>query len=199
MQQADAAPGYASAVLSAQSTFRHVMDATARPGSIRTIASIAGAPAALAPAAAAVALTLFDHDTPVWLDVPLAASEAVTSWLRFQTGCPIVADAAQCAFALIADAANVQSFEAFAQGTPDFPDRSTTMILQIAALTGGAELTLSGPGIRGTASLCASGLPENIVERQAANRVQFPRGVDLLLVAGNDVAALPRPTIVTRA
>jgi alpha-D-ribose 1-methylphosphonate 5-triphosphate synthase subunit PhnH len=199
IQQAETASGNASLVLSAQSTFRKVMDATAQPGSIETIASVAGAPAALAPAAAAIALTLFDHDTPVWLDPPLAASEAVTSWLRFHTGCPIVADPAQCAFALVADAAAVPSFETFAQGTPDFPDRSTTLILQIASLTDGAELTLSGPGIRGTASLAACGLPDDIVARQAANRVLFPRGVDLLLVAGHDVAALPRTTLVARA
>jgi alpha-D-ribose 1-methylphosphonate 5-triphosphate synthase subunit PhnH len=199
MQRAETASGYASAVLSAQSAFRQVMDATARPGSIQMIVPIAGAPAALAPAAAAIALALFDHDTPVWLDAPLVASEAVASWLRFQTGCPIVADPGQSAFALIADAAAAPSFEAFAQGTPDFPDRSTTLILQIAALTGGAELTLSGPGIRGTASLRARGLPEDIVERQAANRVLFPRGIDLLLVAESQVAALPRTTLVTRS
>lgn len=199
MQHAQAASGGGSAVLAAQSAFRKVMDATARPGSIETIASVAGAPTVLAPAAAAIALTLFDHDTPVWLDAPLTASDAVASWLRFQTGCPIVVDPAQCAFALVADAATVPSFEAFALGNPDYPDRSTTLILQLATLTGGADLALSGPGIRGAASLRAGGLPEDIIERQAANRALFPRGVDLLLVAGNDVAALPRSTIVVRA
>lgn len=194
--QLDGVSSVASTVFEAQSTFGSVMDATARPGSLQAIAPAVGAPVPLSPIAAAIALTLFDHDTPVWLDAQLASSEAVASWLRFQTGCPIVTDPAQCAFALIADAAAVPSFETFALGTLDFPDRSATLILQVAALTGGAELTLSGPGIRGTASLCVKGLPEDIVERHAANRALFPLGVDLLLVAGTELAALPRTTIV---
>lgn len=199
MQQVESISGFGDAVFAAQSAFRKVMDATGRPGSIQTVASAAAAPAPLSQATAAIALTLFDHDTPVWMDAPLAASEAVGSWLRFQAGCPIVADPAQCAFALIADAANVRSFEHFALGTPDYPDRATTLILQVATLTGGRELTLSGPGLRGTASLRAGPLPEDFVQRHAANRALFPRGIDLLLVAGNELAALPRTTIVKGA
>ena len=60
--------GFADKVLSAQSTFRSVMDAMARPGSVQRIAAVAGAPAAMMRGTAAIALTLFDHDTPVWLD-----------------------------------------------------------------------------------------------------------------------------------
>ena len=198
MQDAQTTSGIAGAVLAAQSTFRKVMDATARPGSIHSVGAMASAPVPLAQAAAAIALTLFDHDTPVWLDAPLAASEDVVTWLRFQTGCPIVADPGESAFALVSDVAALPPFAAFACGTPDYPDRSTTLILQLPTLTGGVELSLSGPGIRGTAALHAGGLPEDFVERNAANRALFPLGVDLLLVTASDVAALPRTTIVAR-
>jgi alpha-D-ribose 1-methylphosphonate 5-triphosphate synthase subunit PhnH len=195
---ADAEISITNAVLAAQSTFRKVMDATARPGLVETINPVAGAPAALAPAAAAIALSLFDHDTPVWLDAPLSSSDTVASWLRFQTGCPIVTERERCAFAIAGDVAALPSFEAFALGTPDYPDRSTTLILQLPALGSGDEFNLSGPGIRGAARLSAGGLPLDFVERLAANRALFPRGVDLLLVAGANVAALPRTTIVAR-
>lgn len=199
MQQVVNASGIGGAAFAAQSTFRKVMDAAARPGSMQTIASGGAAPAPLSPAAATIALTLFDHDTPVWMDAPLAASQALASWLKFQTGCPIVGDPGQCAFALVGDVAAMPPFEAFALGTPDYPDRSTTLILQVATLSGGPELTLSGPGIRGTAGLRAGALPEDFVARHAANRALFPRGVDLLLVAGHDVAALPRTTLIAGA
>jgi alpha-D-ribose 1-methylphosphonate 5-triphosphate synthase subunit PhnH len=199
VEQLAEAAGVGSAVFAAQSVFRKVMDATARPGSIHTVATVSGAPAALAPASAAIALTLFDHDTPVWLDALLQSSDEVAAWLRFQTGCPIVADPAQSAFALVSDAAAAPAFESFAAGTQDYPDRSTTLILQVTTLSSGPELSLSGPGIRGTASLCAASLPGEFLERQAANRALFPRGVDLLLVAGHELAALPRTTVVARA
>jgi alpha-D-ribose 1-methylphosphonate 5-triphosphate synthase subunit PhnH len=186
-----------SAVFAAQSTFRRVMDAMARPGSIQTVGPTASAPAPLAAAAAAVALTLFDHDTPIWRDGPFG-TDAVTQWLRFNTGCPIVADQAAAAFALAADMSSLPPLESFAQGTHDYPDRSTTLILQLPSLKDGEALTLSGPGIRGTTRFCPAGLPRDLVERLAGNRALFPRGVDLVLVAGHELAALPRTTIVAR-
>ena len=50
--------GFADKVLSAQSTFRAVMDAMARPGSIQRIAAVAGTPRPMMSGTAAVALTL---------------------------------------------------------------------------------------------------------------------------------------------
>jgi alpha-D-ribose 1-methylphosphonate 5-triphosphate synthase subunit PhnH len=193
------APGSGSTVFAVQSTFRRVMEAMAQPGSIRTIERTAAAPAPLSQGVAAIALTLFDHDTPIWLGAPFASSEAVASWLRFNTGCPIVADQGQSAFALVGDLAALLPLKTFALGTPDYPDRSTTLILQVASLSDGDALSLSGPGIRGTTTLRVAGLPQDLVAQLSDNRALFPRGVDLLLVAGNDVAALPRTTIVARA
>ena len=76
------AVGFAEPVLAAQTTFRTVMDALARPGSVRRLAGVA-APAPLSPSAAAIALTLLDYETPFWLDAPLAgAPEVVRFRLR---------------------------------------------------------------------------------------------------------------------
>ena len=50
--------GFADKVLSAQSTFRSVMDAMARPGSVQRIAAAAGTPPAMMRGTAAIALTL---------------------------------------------------------------------------------------------------------------------------------------------
>ena len=86
------AAGFADKVLSAQSTFRSVMDAMARPGSVQRIAAVSGAPAAMMRGTAAIALTLFDHDTPIWLDARMAATSDVAKWLKFHTSAPVVAD-----------------------------------------------------------------------------------------------------------
>lgn len=193
----DAGTGFARPVSSSQAVFRCVMDALARPGSVQTITDGVNAPPLLVPATAAIALTLFDHDTPVWLGQRLEAETDISSWLRFQTGAPLTDDASIAAFALINNGAALPDFESFALGTPEYPDRSATLVVQVDTFSEGPELILSGPGIRGTSSLHAGGLPSDFVERMKANRALFPRGVDLLMVCGHDVVALPRSTQVS--
>ncbi|MGC2778834.1 MAG: phosphonate C-P lyase system protein PhnH [Bradyrhizobium sp.] len=192
-------PGFADKVLAAQSTFRTVMEATARPGSVRQIEGDAGRPSSLTPAAAAIALTLFDHDTPVWLDARLSRAPDVGAWLKFHTGAPIVSDPALASFALVAEPAGLPDLHAFALGTAEYPDRSTTLILQVASLCSGRTYEMRGPGIDGTASLCASLAPSDLFERLSINERLFPRGIDVVLVDDRSLAAIPRTTRVVSA
>jgi alpha-D-ribose 1-methylphosphonate 5-triphosphate synthase subunit PhnH len=186
--------GFADKVLSAQSTFRSVMDAMARPGNVQRITAIAGTPVPMMPGTAAIALTLFDHDTPLWLDPKMSATPQVAKWLKFHTSAPVVADASVSAFALIADTAALPSLDRFAFGTPEYPDRSTTLILQVESFTDGPALELRGPGIDGTAVLRAAIQPSNLFDRLAINATLFPRGIDVVLVADHAIAAIPRTT-----
>ncbi|MEZ5722454.1 MAG: phosphonate C-P lyase system protein PhnH [Paracoccaceae bacterium] len=78
----------------------------------------------------------------------------------------------------------------FAIGTPDYPDRSATLIVETDALVAvGARL--SGPGIETDARL---GLPEVAAFR--SNRALFPLGLDFYLTAGDRVAGVPRTSVV---
>jgi len=186
--------GFADKVLSAQSTFRSVMDAMARPGSVQQIAATAGAPSPMMRGASAIALTLFDHDTPVWLDPRMSETSEVTKWLKFHTGAPVVGDSTICSFALIADPQALPALDRFAFGSNEYPDRSTTLILQVASLTQGSSFELRGPGIDGTAVLQAAIQPADLFERLAVNAALFPRGIDVVLVAGDAIVAIPRTT-----
>jgi alpha-D-ribose 1-methylphosphonate 5-triphosphate synthase subunit PhnH len=189
--------GFADLVLGAQSVFRAVMDSLARPGSVQSIASDATPPAPLTAELAAVALTLADHDTPVWLDPRLAASAAVTGWIAFHCGAPVTADPAEAQFALVSDEALLPSLATFGQGTDEYPDRSTTIVLATGAAT--RAVTLKGPGINGqlTAQLPLPG--GDFLTQWAENRERFPRGIDLLLVADGTVIGLPRTTRISEA
>jgi alpha-D-ribose 1-methylphosphonate 5-triphosphate synthase subunit PhnH len=144
--------------------------------------------------AAAIALTLFDHDTPMWLDPPLRQTPEIARWLKFHTGAPIVADASICHFALIGDAPGLCDLDRFSLGTSEYPDRSTTLILQVASLTEGREYRLRGPGIDGTAILRATVEPRDLFDRLAINATLFPRGIDVVLVADDRIVAIPRTT-----
>lgn len=192
------APAFAEPVLNAQSVFRAVMDAMARPGRVQDLICHLVPTPPLSAGAAAIALALLDYETPVWLDDGLAGADEVTRWLRFHTGAPVTRDPNLAAFALISDAAHVPDFDAFAHGTPDYPDRSTTLVLQIESLSAGQPLTLRGPGIAGEQGLCAQPLPADFPDRMSANRALFPRGIDLLLATENAVVAIPRSAHVTR-
>jgi alpha-D-ribose 1-methylphosphonate 5-triphosphate synthase subunit PhnH len=186
--------GFADKVLSAQSTFRSVMDAMARPGSVQRIVAAAGAPAAMMRGTAAIALTLFDHDTPVWLDGGMSETSEVTKWLKFHTGAPVVGDSSVCSFALIGDPSMLPALDRFAFGSNEYPDRSTTLILQVESLARGSALELRGPGIDGTALLQATIQPLDLCARLAVNAGLFPRGIDVVLVADDAIIAIPRTT-----
>lgn len=183
---------FSDPVFASQSAFRAVLDAIARPGEIRPVPPESNAPEPITRGMAALALTLLDQDTPVWLDPPLAAHTEVAEWIHFHTAAPVVADTARCAFALIHDPLELPDFDSFDLGTPEYPDRSTTLILHVESLTSGSALELYGPGINGRRSFSAGPIPEDIAARLTANRALFPRGVDLLLVSNDSVAALPR-------
>jgi alpha-D-ribose 1-methylphosphonate 5-triphosphate synthase subunit PhnH len=190
--------GFADKVLSAQSTFRSVMDAMARPGSIQRIASTAGTPAAMMRGTAAIALTLFDHDTPVWLDGRMSATADVAKWLKFHTSAPVVTDSSIASFALVGDPENLPALDRFAFGSNEYPDRSTTLILQVESLRHGPVVELQGPGIDGMAELRASLQPRDLFERLAINTALFPRGIDVVLVHDDSIVAIPRTTRLVR-
>jgi alpha-D-ribose 1-methylphosphonate 5-triphosphate synthase subunit PhnH len=186
--------GFADKVLSAQSAFRSVMSAMARPGSVQPIAVSVGAPDGMMRGTAAVALTLFDHDTPIWLDGAMAATSEVARWLKFHTSGPVVGDASIASFALIGDAKNLPALDRFAFGSNEYPDRSTTLIVQVESLSQGAAYELRGPGIDGTAILQATIQPRDLFARLAINAALFPRGIDVVLVDDASIVAIPRTT-----
>ncbi|MER9059571.1 phosphonate C-P lyase system protein PhnH [Mesorhizobium sp. M0698] len=185
--------GFADPVFNAQTVFHAVMDAMARPGSVQPLPALAHPPAPLSATAGAVALALCDNDTPLWLDPALQVS-AVKSWLGFHTGAPLANTPADAHFALIATPAEMMALDGFSQGTQDYPDRSTTLILEVGDLISGAALVLEGPGIEKTATIAPAQMPRHFVEQWKQNNQRFPRGVDIVLATPDSVACLPRTT-----
>jgi alpha-D-ribose 1-methylphosphonate 5-triphosphate synthase subunit PhnH len=188
-----AAPAVTDRHLADQAVFRAVMDAMAHPGRINPLDALPATwPAPLNASAAAVALCLADFETPLWLD---AASDGdAAAWLRFHTGARITDDPREAAFAFVTDPRNAPDFQDFALGSFDYPDRSTTFILQVEAFGSAVPRTLGGPGIKDTAAFSASPLPGDFDARLAANHALAPRGVDFIFVSSSAVAALPRST-----
>lgn len=186
--------GFSNPPIDAAFAFRAVMDAMARPGRVKEIAG-AVAPAPLSVAAATLVLTLCDNETPIYLAGGFD-TEAVRRWIAFHTGASFVGPA-NCLFAL-GQWDDLLPLSAYGIGTPQYPDRSATLIIEWPHLAeqdghGGAGATLTGPGIEKTASL---NLPD--VDQLQANHRLYPLGLDFLFTCGAQIAALPRSTSISQ-
>lgn len=180
--------GFADAPVQSARAFREVLEAMARPGTIRKVTG-AQPPAPLSVAAGVALLVLTDPTTTLHLagavDCP-----AVRDWVAFHIGAPIVP-------AEVADFA-VGSWQAlcpvsrFKIGLPDYPDRSATLIVETDRLVAHGP-ALTGPGVALATWL---NLPETAAFR--ANRALFPLGFDCLFTAGTQIAGLPRSTRVEK-
>jgi alpha-D-ribose 1-methylphosphonate 5-triphosphate synthase subunit PhnH len=190
-------PGFADPVGEAQTTFRAVLAALAEPGTVHGLVFDFEPPAPLGLAAGALALSLLDGDTPLWCD---PASRAAAASLRFHTGAPLIDAPEHARFALIADATQLPSLATFDAGTDEYPDRSATLIIEVAALgpnlDQGTPLILRGPGIPDRRILKVDGLPAGFRADWQANHARFPRGIDVILTAGGRLAGLPRSTVI---
>lgn len=175
--------GFANPAVDAALVFRAALNALSRPGAVQRVWG-AVPPAPLSPAAGVLALTLCDHETGLWL-APSVDRPAVREWLVFHAGAPF-ADKSEAAFA-IGRWSELVPLEEFRQGTPDYPDRSATLIVECVDL--GDAHRLTGPGIETEARLT---IPDP--EAFRTNEAAFPLGLDFFLCAGDRLAGVPRTT-----
>lgn len=176
--------GFADAPVEAARAFRAALEALARPGRLQRLTG-AKPPPPLSVAAGTLLLMLADGTTPVHL-APSHDTSDLRAWLTFHCGCPLVG--AEAAVLAVGTWEALLPVDRFAIGTPDYPDRAATLIVEVAALTPPNAL-LTGPGIAGSILLR---VPDVAV--QAANRAAFPLGFDSYLACGNLIAGLPRST-----
>ena len=176
-------PGFADPVGGAQSAFRAVLGAMSCPGSLHAAGENLTPPAPLDPATAAVLLALVDGESPVSLDPAAAPARA---WIAFHCGAAFDASAR---FVLALSCPDLASLSA---GSHEAPEDSCTLVLQVRALGTGAGFRVYGPGLRAPRIFAVDGLPADFAARWQANHALFPRGVDVVLCAGTQLAALPR-------
>lgn len=189
------APGFAHPALDAQRAFRQILSAMARPGTVVDLSFAPEGPGLGGRALGAVALTLFDFETPLWLAPSLAAS-AFETWVRFHCSAPRVDRPEACTFALALALEELPPLEVLPLGDARYPDRSATVVVVLPSLTGGAPVRLAGPGIEGSLTIAPQGLNAEFWDALVENRAQFQLGLDFVFCAGDELFALPRTTRV---
>lgn len=191
----DVRPGFDDPVAGSQSMFRLALQALSRPGRVLDVPTQGGLPVFGQAAAAQLLLALLDSDCSLWLSPSLRQSDA-PSWLRFHTGCRVVHELALANFVWLAESDERPALAEMRSGSDEYPDQSATCVMELSQLDVGANShwQLSGPGIEGTQSLSARGLPADFHEQWRLNHAAFPRGVDLFLTTSHQLVGLPRST-----
>ncbi|MCG8546482.1 MAG: phosphonate C-P lyase system protein PhnH [Alphaproteobacteria bacterium] len=182
--------GFADPTHDSQTCFRAILQAISRPGSVQTIESHVAPPRPLAVATAATVLTLVDASTPIWLDDEFSDA---APWISFHCNAPLV----ESGMAQFAIGVKIPAWDRLNAGSAEFPEQSATLILQVRSLGEGRRMILRGPGISDSVELHVEGLPNDFVESWDENRKRYPRGVDVILCAGDRLVALPRTTSAT--
>ncbi|WP_028025689.1 phosphonate C-P lyase system protein PhnH [Enterovibrio calviensis] len=186
--------GFESPVHDAQQVFRELMEAMSRPGK-RVSLNYSAQFGTTSRAATQVLLTLADNVTNLWFSRHFKGDEALVENVRFHCSAPLTEHKADSVFAL-AKCSELENFDGFNVGSEHYPDRSTTLIVEVESLTEGDALTLSGPGIQSTTQTKVKGLSPLFLSALVTKRSQFPHGIDILFTSGSDVVALPRSTEV---
>lgn len=174
--------------------FRSVLAAMSHPGCViefkfQTFTT----PAGLSSEMAALLLTLCDFQTPIWMK---SKTPDIEKFLKFYTGAPITRKKPEAAFAVVESADFYSPLSDFAQGTHEYPDRSTTLLFQVDHFTDIGNIELTGPGIATKTTFGAGNLAPTLWVDAIANHLNYPLGVDLIFVANNKLAAIPRSTRV---
>lgn len=182
-------PGFSDPIHDAQRTFRALLNAQARPGTLNLVTAEISSPEGLNPACAAACLTLWDLEVQVWLQPSF--SPQVRAWLSFHTGCQFVTETEEADFALIADLTEMPELSDFYWGTAEQPETSTTLLIQIASWQSGQPVTLTGSGILDRQAI-APQLPYRFWDDWEQNRQAYPLGVDVFCFTQDTVMGLPR-------
>lgn len=183
-------PQAALAETVARETFQSLLAALSNPGRAFTLP---GRPLSNRQCCQQIGFTLLDLETSFYTpDLALAVA------LR-QSGAHTLT-AANAAYLFFLDGVARQTLESIEEakvGTITDPDEGATVIVA-CELGKGALLCCSGPGIPQTRKLRVDGLSPAFWQLRTA-KIRYPLGVDLFLVADNQVVGLPRTTTVELA
>jgi alpha-D-ribose 1-methylphosphonate 5-triphosphate synthase subunit PhnH len=171
--------------------FRGILSAMSRPGTIVPFLQPFVLPLPFFPGTAAVAITLCDYLTPIWLAQELDQSELRKS-LQFHTGAPLAKQPGDAAFVFLDALAGRIALQSCSRGTHEYPDRSATAVIQVPTLSTSGPVEFSGPGLKSPVRLHAEGLGADFWRSVMENNAGYPIGVDLIFVSPHAIAACPR-------
>jgi alpha-D-ribose 1-methylphosphonate 5-triphosphate synthase subunit PhnH len=190
-----------ASVLAAQRTFRTLLDAMSRPGTVRQLPVDPGEDPEFA-----ICSALLDYEVSYAIANPGARTAAdlaaFEQRIALQTGCTRVS-IADAAFVLSYGPLSDNEWRDIRRGTLAFPDQGATIIYIVARVglaygsAHGVSLTLTGPGIEHEQELMLKDLDVHEFAALGRANSEYPMGVDaMFLDRSGRVACIPRSTSV---
>ncbi|WEM44149.1 phosphonate C-P lyase system protein PhnH (plasmid) [Photobacterium sp. DA100] len=189
---------FRDAVHDSQFCFRRLLKAMSEPGTIVELDRCQGF-GTMMPATGQVLLAMADNSTPLWLSPAFMKDKAAKQNIHFHTGASTNATTGKASFAAIALAdMPVIKFDelAFNVGNEEYPDRSTTIVIETDGFFSGQQYKLTGPGIKDEQYIQLGELSSVVKNALLVQGEVFPLGLDLIFVSGEQVVAIPRSTSV---
>lgn len=174
-----------------QSVFRQILKSMAEPGSILTINAQLVPPHPLSIATAAICLSLFDFETNLWISTSLKTHEVI-KYLKFHTGLKIADKPKKASFCILGT--SIPSLDEFCSGTADYPENSSTLIIQTDEISTRAQLQFEGPGIKTNRYVSVGSINKGFWSDREGLQSLFPRGLDLVFTQNNKMISVPRTT-----
>jgi alpha-D-ribose 1-methylphosphonate 5-triphosphate synthase subunit PhnH len=193
--------GFSDISLGSQNVFRAALEALSYPGRNVPLEITFEAPKAAHASSSGLLLALLEPGSLLWLSPSLANTDAAT-WIVFHTDCKITEQQHEADFAWIKNWDELPQLENFSLGTDEYPDHSTTCVIDLAVPSSPAafssSLTLEGPGIAHTSIIdqlsATAAQAADFVTQWAQNHSCFPRGVDIFFATSTGLIGLPRTT-----
>lgn len=180
--------GFKDKTFESQEAFRLILQATSNPGKKIQFTNDYHSRENLNASSINIIFTLLDLDTNVFIQS--AQESNISNFIKLHTGAPITKNKVESDFAVVTD--GDLDFDSFNEGLDQYPDKATTLIIQIHSMSQGEDFVLSGPGIKNSNRITLSGIPHNFKEKVNANSSKFPLGVDIFLTCKNELISLPR-------
>ena len=169
-------------------TFRALVDAMARPGTVHAVP--------VGPADRAVIATLVDHEVTLRSDDG-ELTDRLAGEGRFDPAPLAEADVVHTT-----DGSGDSIAEA-RRGTLEEPSDGATVVYRVEQVStdldsssGATTLSLTGPGVPDRREVLVEGFPSTAVDAFEATTAGFPRGIDVVLASAKRIAALPRTVTV---
>lgn len=186
-------------IFDAQRHFRVLLDAMSRPGKISKLNDTdIHPPIGLNKASALIGFALLNADVKFWVDPAL---NEIIEYIKLNTASDW-AVSSEADFIFGSKTNDLTAVFEAKTGSLLYPEAAATVIFQIHLLgenkfPESMDISLKGPGVKEKNTFFASGLSEQLLEMVQLKNIEFPLGIDLILVDHyNQFVCIPRSNTI---